>query len=195
MGNYPEGVQRNRLTNMQVVARVLQGDMKEEELTDHQADYYYRIRGVYGLMLAAHPRNTVIEYIQGEFDVSYATARRLYLDTEAIFGAEKANKEIKRQIAENMALTSYRMAEEQGNVKMMIAATKAYTEASGANSPDFDLPDFAKVEPAPIIVVLPKETENALLSMLQGGAVNLNQFKPNAVIDIDHEEIREDKGK
>lgn len=173
---------------MEIVAKLLHGEIREDHLTDHQMQYYNRIRGVYGLMLAGHPQTTVIEYIQGEFDISYHTAWRLYKDVGELFGAERANKEIKRQIAENMAQRSYKYAEERGDVRMMIQATKAYNEAAGLNREDYDLPDFSLLEAPPVILVLPEETEAALAALLKSGNINLNRFQQET-IDITPEEV------
>lgn len=187
--NYPTGVTRDRKSNMEMVAQLLRAEIREEHLTDTQARYYDRVRGVYGLMLAGHPYSMIIEYIQGEFDISYHTAWRLYRDVSELFGAEKVNKEIKRQIAENMAQRSYKFAEERGDVRMMIQATKAYNEAAGLNRDDYDLPDFSLLEAPPVILVLPEETEAALAALLQTGNINLNKFKQPETIDITHEEV------
>lgn len=186
---YPEGVTRDKKSGMQVVAELLRGEIREDHLTEYQSEFYRRVRGVYGLMLSGHPQTTIIEYIQGEFDISYATAWRLHKDVGELFGAEKANKQIKRQIAENMAQRTYKFAEERGDVKMMIQATKAYNQAAGLDRDDYDLPDFSLLEAPPVILVLPEETEAALAALLKTGAINLNKFQQDNTIDIDHEEV------
>lgn len=187
--NYPENTTRDKNSGMDIVAQVLRGEKREEHLTDWQNEFYRRVRGVYGLMLSGHPQTDIIQYIQGEFDISYATAWRLYKDVGELFGAEKANKQIKRQIAENMAQRTYKFAEERGDVKMMIQATKAYNQAAGLDRDDYDLPDFSLLEAPPVILVLPEETESALLALLQNGAINLNKFQQNNTVDVDHEEV------
>jgi hypothetical protein len=187
--NYPTGVTRDKKSGMDIVAQLLRGELREEHLSDWQAEFYRRVRGVYGLMLSGHPQTQLVEYIQGEFDISYATAWRLYKDVGELFGAEKANKNIKRQIAENMAQRTYKFAEELGDVKMMIQATKAYNQAAGLDRDDYDLPDFSLLEAPPVILVLPEETEAALAALLQKGAIDLNKFQQDNTIEIDHEEV------
>lgn len=187
--NYPTGTTRDRKSNMEIVGKLLRGELRDDHLTDFQMQYYNRVRGVYGLMLAGHPKTTVIEYIQGEFDISYTSAWRLYQDVSELFGAERSNKEIKRQIAENMAQRSYKFAEERGDVRMMIQATKAYNQAAGLDREDYDLPDFSLLEAPPVILVLPEETEAALAALLKTGNINLNKFHQPETIDIEHEEV------
>lgn len=186
-------VTRNKLSDVEVLRQYYHGERQASDLTEHQKEKRKRIDSCYHLLLDAQTSSTIVEMLVEEFGLSKVQAYRDITDTEVIWGPmRKGNKEMKRQIAENMALEAFRRAKQTKDSKAMTAAAKAYTDASGVNQFDPELPDFGKMEANLVIMVVAPEVKLALDQMLAGGAVNLNNYPEPITEDIDHEEV--DKG-
>lgn len=186
-----EIVTRDKKSNFQIIQSLFEGKLKENELTVHQFDYLRRVRSAYGMMLEAKSNAYIIGRLMETFEISHSQAWRMVRETERLFGnMKKTNKEIKRHIAEEMAKEAFRIAKQRGDTKAMVSAIRAYSEATGINIEDPDLPDFAKLDPSLVIMVLPEEDASILKNLLKGGVLDLNQL-PNETVDIEHEEIDE----
>jgi hypothetical protein len=159
-------------------------------LTDHQKEKVRQVRAAYGLMLEVRSKFYIVGALIKEFQISQVSAYRIIKNTELLFGdLGKSNKEIKRQIAEEMAKEAYRIAKYKGETKEMISAARAYNEASGITRDDPEVIDFDKIQPSLIVMVLPEGMEQQLQQLLSAGLVNLNKFLPEETIDIEHEEL------
>lgn len=186
--------ERNKITDLQVIREYFNLEREEATLTAHQKDKLHRIRAAYGLLLGAHSNFFIVGTLMRTFKISQAQAYREIRDAETLFGAKKANKQIKRQIAEEMAKEAYRLAKAKGDQKTMVSAVRAYNEATGINIEDPDLPEFEKIQPSLIVTVLPEGVEKGILNLLEGGVVNLNKM-PVEAQDIEHEEISSQSGR
>jgi hypothetical protein len=182
---------RDKKSNKEIIAELFAGRVKEEELTEVQRTYYTRVRAIYAKLLQMEPvltYNEIVNILVVNHGVGERTAYRLIKDAEHLFGDfQKANKNILRMRAQEMALQAYNVALKQKRGKDMAAAVKAYIDAGGLNREDADLPDFKNLEPHLLIMLLPEEQKQLLNSLLSQGVLNLN--KVPQTIDIQHEEV------
>jgi len=192
MSIQPAKMPRNRRSNAQVIIDWFEGRIGDHELTDPQKEYFERVKAAYKSQLAFHSKHRTIKALAKTYEVSEATAQRIYTDSEKIFGSQrKFNKEFARHKAEEMALSTFRKARQAGALKTMAQAVNAYIRASGIEMEDADIPDFATLEPGDVVTMLPQAIQDAILTQLQGGSVDLNQAPYDAeaiVIDITPEE-------
>ncbi|MEM9928521.1 MAG: hypothetical protein AAF840_01755 [Bacteroidota bacterium] len=150
----------------------LGGELHFAELTYKERDYLEQLKLIEGLWAEGKPDVYVRTAVEEKFHVTGNTARKLMRECMTVFGDLKTvNRNMMRYRASQMALRAYELAEEAGNVKAMITATKAFIEANGLNNEDPDLPDFENLEAAPIIGVLPKGMEPLLQKLLAAGGV------------------------
>lgn len=183
-----KAITRNKNSNKEVIISWFEGRIKDEELTDHQKEYWDRVQTCHASQLKLHARKRTINMLCKRFDLSRATAQRLYADTEEIIGSQrKSNKEFKRLIAEEMAKATYRKARQLDSPGLMVKALHAYIRATGIEMEDSDIPAFNELEPADVYTMLPPTIEKHLLEQLAEGVINLNAAPKT--IDIDHEEI------
>ena len=182
-------ITRDKPKDHEVAKAYFEGKIKEEHMTAHQKEYLDRIIAIHA-MLAKQFKSKffIVKKLKKLYGVSQATAYLLIRETERHFGdLNKSNKDIHRHIAIEMAKEAYRIAREDRDAKSMVAAIRAYSEATGLNQYDPDLPDFDKIQPSLNLVVLPEGMESHILEVLKDGAINLNE--PPKVIDVEHEEI------
>jgi hypothetical protein len=186
-------VSRDKKSNKEIVLEYLQGELPLEKLTKAQLAYYEITRAIYAKLMQVQPivsHKEILEFLTIEHEFNPRTAYRYIKEAQLIFGAfSKIDKNIHRQRAMEMALQAYKKAEEANKPREMAMAVKAYTEAGGLNREDPDLPDFSKLDASLVVVVLPEEQRSLIATLLQGGAVDLNQL-PNQTIDIEHEEVQ-----
>ncbi|MEL7118627.1 MAG: hypothetical protein AAFO07_04280 [Bacteroidota bacterium] len=134
-----------------------------------------------------------MKYIVGclmkDFGLSQASAYRINRESKLVFAdMVQINKAIERNLAVEMAKENYRIAKLRHSLKEMNRATMALIKAAGLDREDPDIPDFEKIQPSIIIASLPEDMEDAILSTLKQGAIDLNQLPKT--IDITHEEVR-----
>ena len=155
---------RNKLTDDQILHDYVNGKIEEEQLTRHQTEKLYRVRSCYGMLLEAKSTFFIIGTLIREFNLSQAQAYRDLRLTEKLFSqVRKSNKDIKRQIAENMARETYALAKKHRDLKAMNGATRNYIDATGCNIEDPETPDWNKIQPSVNIIMIP----NALLKQLK----------------------------
>ena len=165
-------ITRNKLTDYQVLYDHLSGKIEEEQLTAHQLEKLHRIRACYGFLLSAKSTFFTIGSLIKTFQISQSQAYRDLRLTEKLFGEiRKSNKAIKRQIAENMALETYRMAKIMGDFRGMNSATKNYIDATGCNIDDPELPDFEKMRPSVNVIMVDESLMKKLKENLHSGPV------------------------
>lgn len=93
--------------------------------------------------------------ISNLFGVSMNHAYNLMLNAELLFGnITETSKQMKRHIASEMALDTYRIALATKNLEQMNKAIANYTKANSLHIDDPDLPDFTKLTPpqTPVII-------------------------------------------
>lgn len=164
-----------KLSNKEVMVEYFAGRRKREELTDFQLDYLDRIKACYSMMLEAKRKSAIIRMLQELHGVAESGCYKLYAETEEIFGGTtRANKEIKRHIAEEMAKEAWRRAKKIKKVPAMINALNAYIRATGIEEQDPEIPDMQKLEPGVIVTLLPPELEQRIVAQLKEGYVNFN---------------------
>ena len=168
---------RNRTSDTQVLQEYFSGLRAIEDLSEHHQERLTRIRAIHAALLK----------------FSQAQAYRDINLCHFIFGdMRKANKEVKRHIAEQMALEIYRKAKKADDFKAMNAANRNYIEATGIKIEDPDIPDFEKLQPSvyPIIV---DERLGAMLEQLLAvpGTVNLSKFYNQQAENAEYAELPE----
>lgn len=170
---------RNKLSDYQVLTDYVNGKIDREDLTFHQQNKLKRVTLVYDQLLDAQSNNIIIERLQDNFQLSMAQAWRDLHLSEALFGnLRQSNKAMKRQIAENMALETYRQAKRTGDLKAMAAANRNYIAATGIENEDLDLPDFDKLQPNIYAVVLDDDVRQLFTDFIQnsGGSLDLTKL-------------------
>lgn len=189
---------RKKLTDYQILSELLNGKIEESDLSAHQTDKLRRVRRVYNMLLDAASNIMIVEDLSHEFGLSDAQAWRDLHLTEALYGNMRvSNKNMKRQVAENMALETYRLARDSGDVKGMAAANRNYNDATGIGIEDMDLPDFDKLQPNFYAVVLDEEIRGLFMDLIKksGGSLDLSKVIENAEdAQIDNSEGTDKKG-
>lgn len=185
---------RDKASDAEVLGRLVMGELEESELTAHQKEKLREVRMAHAMLLDAMPNHVVSAKLVSQLKVSETKAWRVIKLTEQLFGSNrKANKDFKRQISENMALETYRMAKKAGNLVAMTAANARYNDANGLKIEDPDLPDFEKLQPSLNIIVINPDIESRVLELLSQGPLDLAELrkhKEQTVVDIPHEEIK-----
>jgi hypothetical protein len=170
---------RNRMNDYQVLSQYLSGKIEEDEMTEHQKLKLRRARKVYELLLNAQSNNIIVENLINDFGLSVAQAWRDLHLAEALFGnLRESNKAMKRQIAENMALETYRVAKKLDDARGMAAANKNYIEATGVGLEDSNLPDFEKLQPNIYVTVLDEDVRAMFQKFIEksGGSLDLTKL-------------------
>ena len=181
-------ITRNKLTDYQVLFDHFSGRIDEEQLTEHQIEKVHRIRACYGLLLSAKSTFFILGSLMRTFNLSQSQSYRDLRLTEKLFGeVRKSNKAIKRQIAENMAKETYRMAKADGDFRGMNSATKNFIDATGCNIDDPELPDFEKIQPSVNVIMVDESLIRKLKDNLRSGPVE--RTRDNYA---EYEEIAED---
>lgn len=179
---------RDKPTDEQVILEYYSGERLEASMTEHQQEKLRRIRLCVSMLLDAQPHFMIIGKMMKVCDISQGTAYRDLNLTRRLFGKIlKSEKEMWRAMAVEMALSDRQAAIKVGDLKARNAATKNFITASGIENEDPDLPDFKKLQPSIIITLLPPGMDSKIDTLLQGGAINLNEFP--ATIDTEYEEV------
>lgn len=185
------GNTRNKPKDIEALQEYFDGSKEEEELTYHQREKLARIRTAHAGLLSFKSNFSILGNLMKTFDISHAQAYRDINDTQFIFGNfRKSNKEVKRHIAEEMALETYRTAQYMGDTKGMAAATRNYIDATGISVNDPDIPDFEKLQPSVYPIVIAKELEGMIEKLLASpGSVNLSKFYNQQAENAEYEEL------
>lgn len=179
---------RDRQTQAQIIIDWFEGRIGDHELSEKNQEYFERVKMCYRSQMSMHARSRTIKILVKTYEISAATAQRIYNETEEIYGSQtKFNKEFKRHKAEEMALATYRKAKQLNAPKTMVQAVQAYISASGIKDEISDLPSFQDIDPGDVITLLPEAIANAILARLDQGAIDLNQAD---YIDVTHAEPR-----
>ncbi len=185
-----KGLTRNKPTDLQVFNDLFAGIVAEEELTDHQVRKLNRLKSIHGMLLKGTSWKKIIKKIQSLYNLSESQISRDIQMTEQVYGASrKANKEHKRQVAEEMALEVYRRSKKAGDLRGMNAAVKNYISATGCNIEDPDMPEFEKLQPSPNIVIIPESIMQKMAERLNSGPVRFNPDKAAGDTIQEHEEL------
>lgn len=191
--NKPDIITREKARDIEVIQEYFAGTKTEEELTAHQLEKLRRIRTAHAGLLAFKSNFMIIGMLMKTFDISQAQAYRDINDTNFIHGNfRKSNRELKRHIAEEMALETYRIAKDQGDVKGMSAANRNYIEATGISIADPDIPDFDKLQPSVYPIILSKNLEDMIEKLLSSpGSINLSKFYNQQAENAEYTELRD----
>lgn len=185
---------RNRLADLQILSEYFSGERTEEELSDRVQDRLRRVRTAHAGLLGFKSHFIIIGTLMKEYNLSQVQAYRDINLAYNIFGDfRKANKEVKRHISEEMALKTFRLAEAQGDLKVMALANKNYTEASGIKIEDPDLPDWEKLQPSAYAIIVDDRIEGMLQQLLEGpsGSINLSNIMNKTAQNAEYSEIEE----
>jgi hypothetical protein len=178
----------DRKSNAQVIIEWFEGRLNDKELTPTNWEYFDRIKCCYRSQMNFQAKGKTLKMLEKTFNVSRATAQRIYNETEQIYGStHKFDKNFKRHQAEEMAKAAYRKAKILESPKLMVAAANAFIRASGVELENADIPGFQDLDPGDVITLLPAAISDAILRKLEMGVVDLNQA--DYTIEIEHEEI------
>jgi hypothetical protein len=154
---------------------ILSGD--ELRLSADMQKYQEDCRACLGFLLKGYSQGTIVELLETERGIPYASAWRIIRETEEIFGSQgEVDKRMKRMIASEMAQIAYETARDKHDSKGMTAATNAYIKAWGLDRDDPDLPDFSKLDTPANILVIDAVVAEKLGRLPAGGAVDLNSI-------------------
>ncbi|MEM9835149.1 MAG: hypothetical protein AAF828_01525 [Bacteroidota bacterium] len=120
-------------------------------------------------------------------------------DAREVFGDMRVvNKNLQRYRAEQMALKAYEIAEGKDNERGMVAAVKAYIEATGMNVLDPDMPELEKLQPSLNVMVVPPGMEEIIKQQMAGGVINDTElppgFDPGFIEDVEYETLESSIG-
>lgn len=172
------------MRNHETIIDLLNGQIRRDELSDHQLEYWHRVSATYDMLIEGHTNKRIMGMLQEQFELSRVQAWRMLRETELIFSKmEKIDKLVYRQIAGEMAKKAYEKAEARGDAKAMVTATNAYIKAYGLDTEDPDTPDWSKVDPH-LIVIMPPHTMPAG-NLQQGGLIDLNEVEEAIYEDLE----------
>lgn len=162
----------SKSTDFEILEKIFEGAMHEEDLSDHMSKKLERIRSIHAMLMNFHATSKIVKKIKKLYGVADSQVFRDISITEALFGGiRKSNKEYNRMRSEQMALATYRIALKAKDTRGMAAANRNFNEATGINIQDPDLPDFNKLEPVPVIVTIPDEILAAMAEKLMQGPI------------------------
>jgi hypothetical protein len=150
----------------------LEGNLHHADLSYQERDYLKQLQTVEAMWADGKTDVAVRNALSEQYHISDNTSRKIMRDCMLVFGDMKeVNRKMIRYRAGQMALKAYEMAEEEGNYKAMIAATKAFSEANGINNEDPDLPEFENMSGGAIITMLPEGMEDLIRALASAGGV------------------------
>lgn len=147
-----------------------------------------RIRWVaaFAMLCNFHSIQQAVPLLASKFDISDATVYRDISSAVKLFGdVLKASKDGYRWIVYEYCVKTFQLAAKHGDHKAMNMANSNMIKVLGLDRDDPDTPDFTKLEPSMIVTVLSDGMEKQLKQLLQGGAVNLNNFAPAETIQFE----------
>lgn len=126
-------------------------------------------------------------------EISQSQAYQDIANAKKLFGiTNKSDRDLNRQMAEQMALETYQFAKEKRNTKDMVAANKSFIEAGGLKDDQSDIIDFSKIEPSIYVVMIDPRTEKLMERLFSKPTINLSELMDQAAEDIDYVEERQD---
>lgn len=133
----------------------------------------------------------IVKIIQKKFEISQATAYRSVAETKRVFSSISRNdKEYYRRVGTEWCFDALRMAQEMKDLKGFNGALRNFYVITGLNKEIVDMPDFEKLAQHNYEINLPKNASDFLSKLMQGGAINFADVKPNVTLDITHEEVK-----
>lgn len=183
----PKG-NNNRQSNLEVIQAYFRGEIREPHLSDQNKEYLEMYKHCYAMLCDAKSNKYIINTLRESYDRGESQAYRILNDSKIIYSdVRKANKDINRHIAIEMAKKAFRRAKQAESTRDMVEATKAFIKAAGLDKEDAQLPDFEQLEPSLLVAILPEGVKESVQKLLQQGSIDLN--KAPQTIEIEHEEV------
>lgn len=193
--NYPTGVTRDKPTSIEAIRRYYmqpEDSRHPIELTTAQEAHRQQLVSAHTQLVARRSEEQVREFLRKEYGLSDSTSFRRVREALELFGdMKKASKEGRRHIVYEMALYAFQVAEEDRNADAMNKAVSNMIALLGLTKEDADMPDFERIQPSMVVTPIPDNLQKAILQMLKGGVVNLNEFTAEAEA-IDYEPAEEE---
>lgn len=155
-------------------------DAETWAMTPRQQDIRQRVDFAKGQFIARMGYEDTMNAIATEFSVGIATARRDIAQAMNLFGQlDKVPKEAHRARAIDMALATFKMAEDERDPAGMAKATVAYISATGLDKDDPDAVDMEKLmRERTYVEVLDPALRELLLNFMHqsGGSVDVTRL-------------------
>lgn len=146
-------------------------------LTELEEEYRQRMVSCWSLLCNYHSDEQARRIHAKNYGLKDRTAYRDVQNALYVFGeVSRTDKEGRRQQMYEWCVRALQMAKDQGDVKSMNRALENMMRLTGADQPDGDSPDFERLAPSLVVTALPQGIEDAILSMLKGGSINLNKI-------------------
>jgi len=149
-------------------------------LTPRQEEIRRRVDFAKAQFLARLGYEDTMNALASEFSIGIATARRDIAQAMNLFGnIDKVPKEAHRARAIEMALATFKVAEQEADAGGMAKATLAYISATGLDKDDTDAVDMEKLmKERTYVEVLDPALRDLLLNFLaqSGGSVDVTRL-------------------
>lgn len=146
-------------TDNEKIVAYLQGAIDKKTLGAKTAEKLERITVAKSWLLEYKNTKTVVDMLMNTYGISDATAYRDLKLMSLVFGPlMKINKDMLREIVDQMILETYKEAKEKGDRKTQSMLIKNRISLHGLDREDADIPDMSGFDFHPIIVaVLPEQ--------------------------------------
>lgn len=147
------------------------------DLTTKHEEIRQRWVAAFAMLCNFHSIQQAVPLLSNQFDISDATVYRDISNAVKLFGdVLKSSKDGYRWIVYEYCVKTFQLAAKHGDHKAMNMANSNMIKVLGLDRDDPDTPDFSKLQPSMVVTVLADGMETQLQKLLQGGAVNLNNF-------------------
>lgn len=141
---------------------------------------------VYIMKMDRKSDQAIANSIKMLYKISQSQAYQDIANSKKLFGnSNKSDRDLNRQIAEQMAIETYELAKQVRNTKDMAAANKSFIDASGLKDDLSELPDFSKLESNIYVVMVDPRTEKLMEMLLNKPTINLSELMD----EVEGEEI------
>lgn len=148
-----------------------------------------RWHAVYTMKLDRKSDHEISRALMKLHNISQSQSYQDIANSKKLFGiSNKSDRDLNRQIAEQMALETFQYAKEVRNTKDMNSATNSFIVAGGVKDDVIDLPDFSKLEPNIYVVMIDAHTEKLIERLFSKPTINLNDLMDQTTEDIDYVE-------
>lgn len=155
-------------------------------------DDYERYMIVHSMLMRYQQHSAVIGFLRDKFGRTERQARQDINETQYVFGKMiQVNRDYELAYLREISRKNIEIAVNTKNTKNITMALKAHLEILGPEMDNTLLPDFSNLEPHKYSIVLPKDVQDQLSSLLKSGAINLSEAIPSRMLKLKMDDIED----
>ncbi len=171
-------------------------DPANNELSEHVDKLRIRYQHAYNLKMSYFSNKQIVTIWHKEYGLSQAQAYLDIKDALNLFGeVNKLTRDAKRNLLFEYSNSLLQRARERGDQKSEAKAIDLLGKYSGLSEEDIAQFNPEKFENKDIAIAIPKELQNKLMEMMQGGSLDMNAFDATTIEYEEVEETEEDGSK